>query len=329
MYGHSDQVRDRLKMQDTKNNILVVYKSTGVRHAIIDSLDDGHVVHEAFNGEEAWDLLEFTDTVSLVFVDMNLPTMDSLLLLRKIKATECQRIANLPVIIITEYDTKEDAKYVSDMIGATGFICKPFDSTAISNLANSYSRLHKNTPKNKQIDVHDKITGCLKEAGFTEYCSHILRYTSCSHEDTSLIFIQVMGVDDAFKKLDENIFGQIIMAVADYLNQACRKDEKVAYLGAGRFAIVLLTTNDFRARIASIRLQKKISSMKFRNDGTRILLKSAVGISSTNGSKNKPVFDELRMQAEQALQVSIEHPDSAIVRYNEEFYLNQMQLKGA
>jgi len=244
--------------------------------------------------------------------------MDSLLLLRKIKAAECQRIATLPVISITDHENAEAAKYVSGIIGVTCFISKPFDSTAILNLVNSYARLSISTPKNKQIDTYEKITGCLSERSFSEYCTGILEYTNSSYEDTSLLYIQVMVVDDAFKNLNENISEQIIMAVADYLNHACRNDEKVAYLGAGKFAIVLLTTNEFRARIASIRLQKKISSLKFRNDDTRILLKSAIGISSTNGSQNKQAFDVLRIQAEQALQVSLDQPDSAIVRYDED-----------
>jgi len=180
--------------------------------------------------------------------------------------------------------------------------------------------------------MYDKLTGLLNESSFTEYCSRILEYASCSNEDTSLLCIQVKGVDDAFKKLDENISEQIIMAIADYLGQACRTDEKVAYLGAGKFSILLLTTNDFRAHVASIRFQKKISSLKFRNGDTRIQVKAAIGISATTGGKNRYTFDTLRLQAEQALQMSLEQSDPPIVRYDlaceagfdEAFCLHQM-----
>ncbi|MCK5001424.1 MAG: response regulator [Gammaproteobacteria bacterium] len=322
-------------MQETKNNILVVYGSISVRQTIIDSLDDGYVTQEASSGEEAWKLIESTDDISVVFVDMNMPTMDSLLLLKKIRATESQRIANLPVIIITEHENSEAAKYVSDIIGATGFISKPIDSSAILNLVNSYARLNNNVPESKQIDTNDKITGCLNERSFTEYCSGLLEYANYSYEDTSLLCIQVMGLDDAFKNLDESVAEQIIMAIAEYLNQACRRDEKVAYLGAGRFFVVLLTTNVFRAQIAGMRLQKKISSLKFRIDDTRIRVKAAIGISATNSSESQYTFDVLRLQAEQAVQISLELPDSPIVRYDakfekgydEELHQNQIQLK--
>ena len=324
-----------LMMQEAKNNILVVYDSISVCQTIVDSLDDGHVTHEASSGEAAWKLLESSEDITVVFVDMNMPTMDSLLLLKKIRATESQRIANMPVIIITENGNAEAAKYVSDTIGATGFIRKPIDSSAILSLVNSYSRLNNNIPANKQIDTHEIITACLNERSFTKYCSGLLEYANYSYEDTSLICIQVIGVDDSFKNLNKSVAEQIIMAIAEYLNQACRRDEKVAYLGEGRFFIVLLTTNVFRAQIASMRLQKKISSLKFRIDDTRVRVKAAIGISATNGSESQYTFDVLRSQAEKAVQASLELPDLAIVRYDEKsergfdegLHLNQIQHK--
>jgi diguanylate cyclase (GGDEF)-like protein len=323
--------------QGTKTNILVVYDSISVCQAIIESLDDGHVTHQAANGEEAWKLLESTDTISIVFVDMNLPTMDSLLLLKKIRGAECQRIASLPVIIITRHESAESAKYASDTIGATGFISKPFDSIAISNLVNSYARVNKSTLENKKEVTYDKITDCLNETGFVEFCSRLLEYANFSYEDTSLLCVQLIGIDDVFKNLDERAIEQIMITIARHLNEACRTDEKVAYLGSGRFFIVLLTTNNFRAHIAGIRLQKKIASLKFKKDGNRIRVKAAIGISATDGSEDPHTYEVLRLQAENALQASLDLPESPVVRYDaahekgydEELHLNQIQLKKA
>lgn len=290
-----------------------------VRQTIVDSLGNEHEVYETSNGNEAWKILETIDTISLVFIDMNMSMIDSLLLMKNIRATECQRIANLPIIVITEHENAEAAEYVSGIIGATSFITKPFDPVAILKLVNSYARQNKTALTHIQTDRHDKLTGCLNEGSFSEHCSGILEYAKSSHENTSLLCIQIMGTDDEFENLDESISEQIIVSIADYLKQACRKDEKVAYLGASRFSIVLLTTNDFRAHIAGKRLQKKISTLKFMEDDIQILLKAAIGISSTNISKKQYTFDMLRIQAEQALDISMEEPDAAIVRYDGKF----------
>ena len=84
----------------------------------------------------------------------------------------------------------------------------------------------------------------------------------------------------------------------------------------GRFYIVLLTTNSFRAYIAGIRLQKKIASLEFEKDGNRIVVKAAIGISATDSNEDKPTYDMLRLQAEQALQASLDLPASSVVRYD-------------
>lgn len=306
-------------MKTTKNNILVVCDSIGIHQAIIDSLDDRHETYETSNAAEAWAMLETMDTISLVFLDMKIPTMDSLILMRNIRGAESERIANLPVIIITENEDRDAARHASSIIGATSYITKPFSSTAILKLVNSYSRLNKNALNSNHADKYDKLTGCLNEESFSEYCSSILEYAKNSHEDTSLLCMQIMGLDDAFGNLDENISEQIIVSIADYLKQACRRDEKVAYLGAGKFSIMLLTTNDFRANIVSIRLQKKISTLKFRQEETRILLKVAIGISATNSNNNQYNFDMFYLQAEQALAISMDEPDVAIIRYDGKF----------
>lgn len=303
-------------MPEIKTNILVVFDSIKVHQAIIHSLDDGHVTHQATNGEDAWKLLESTDTISIVFVDMNLPTIDSVLLLRKIREAEYQRIASLPVIIIARHESAESAEYVSDTIGATGFIIQPFESSAISNLVNSYARVNKNIPADKQIATYEKLTNCLNEAGLVEHCSRILDYANSSYEDTSLLCIQLIEFENMFKNLDENIVEEVVTTIAKELNQVCRVEEEVAYLGEGRFFIVLLTTNSFRAYIAGIRLQKKIASLNFEKDGDSILVKAAIGISATDGSKDRPTYDMLRLQAEQALQASIDLPGSQVVRYD-------------
>ena len=303
-------------MQSTKTNVLVVYGSNSVRQAIVDSLDDGHVTHQAMNAEKAWAILEITDSISIVFVDMSLPAMDALLLLKKIRRAECQRIASLPVIIIARNESVESAQYATETIGATGFITKLFDPVAISNLVNSYARVSKNTLENKDEATNDKLTDCLNETGFVEFCSRLLEYANFSYEETSLLCVQIMGFDDAFKNLSERVVEQVIITIAKHLIQICRTDEKVAYLGGGKFIVVLLTTNNFRAHIAGIRLQKKIAGLKFKKDGNRVRVKAAIGISATEGSEDPYTHEMLRLQAEQALQASLNLPNSPVVRYD-------------
>jgi two-component system chemotaxis response regulator CheY len=76
---------------------------------------------EAGNGKIAYNLLE-TNKVSLVFLDWNMPEMNGLEFLKKVRSMP--DYANIPIIMVTS----EAAKYnVSEAFqnGATDYIVKP------------------------------------------------------------------------------------------------------------------------------------------------------------------------------------------------------------
>ena len=76
---------------------------------------------EAENGEKAFQLLE-TNKVSLVFLDWNMPEMDGIEFLKKVRAMPDYK--ELPIIMVTS----ESAKYsVVEALqsGATDYIVKP------------------------------------------------------------------------------------------------------------------------------------------------------------------------------------------------------------
>jgi len=76
---------------------------------------------EAENGNKAYDLLR-SNNVSMVFLDWNMPEMDGMDFLRKVRALP--EYKNLPIIMVTS----ESAKYnVIEALqnGATDYIVKP------------------------------------------------------------------------------------------------------------------------------------------------------------------------------------------------------------
>jgi len=76
---------------------------------------------EAENGKKAYHLLE-TNKVSLIFLDWNMPEMDGMEFLKKVRAMPAYK--DLPIIMVTS----EAAKYnVVEALqcGATDYIVKP------------------------------------------------------------------------------------------------------------------------------------------------------------------------------------------------------------
>ena len=105
-------------------SILVVDDSRVMRNIVKNVFSTLKVVCqylEAENGKKAFQLLE-TNKVSLVFLDWNMPEMDGMEFLRKVRSMPDHK--DLPIIMVTS----ESAKYnVVEALqtGATDYIVKP------------------------------------------------------------------------------------------------------------------------------------------------------------------------------------------------------------
>jgi len=112
-------------------DILIVDDSAAIRKILQRVLGQAEIpvgsVYEAGDGAAALEILK-SQKVGLVLSDINMPNMDGLELLSRIKAHEAWR--RLPVIMIT---TEGSAAKVQEAVelGATGYVRKPFTAEQI------------------------------------------------------------------------------------------------------------------------------------------------------------------------------------------------------
>jgi two-component system chemotaxis response regulator CheY len=115
-------------------NILIVDDSEVMRSVIsrvvkLSGFDVG-AVYEADNGENALKILD-TNWVDIVLSDINMPVMDGVELLKRIK--ESDMFSDVPVVIIS---TEGRSNRIEDImeIGASGYITKPFKPEEIRDI---------------------------------------------------------------------------------------------------------------------------------------------------------------------------------------------------
>ena len=104
--------------------ILTVDDSRSFRMLIGHSLKEaGYDVVEAADGEEGLAKLE-REEVDLVITDLNMPGIDGIEFIRRLRASESG--SDLPVILLT---TEEGDELIdeAESAGATGWIVKPFE----------------------------------------------------------------------------------------------------------------------------------------------------------------------------------------------------------
>ncbi len=102
--------------------ILTVDDSASVRQMVNFTLSDaGYTVIEAVDGEDA--LAKLTNPVNMVITDLNMPNLDGIGLIRKVRANPACK--GLPIVMLTT-ESQESRKQEGKAAGATGWIVKPF-----------------------------------------------------------------------------------------------------------------------------------------------------------------------------------------------------------
>jgi two-component system chemotaxis response regulator CheY len=102
--------------------ILTVDDSASVRQMVTFTLSDaGYQVIEAIDGQDA--LQKLTAAINMVITDLNMPNLDGIGLIRKVRANPACK--GIPIVMLTT-ESQESRKLEGKAAGATGWIVKPF-----------------------------------------------------------------------------------------------------------------------------------------------------------------------------------------------------------
>ncbi len=106
--------------------ILVVDDSAAIRQSITYVLQQGgYEVVEAKDGLDGFETLMRTGAVDLVITDVNMPNLDGISLIRKIRAESAYKF--VPIIVLTT-ESQGSKMTEGKEAGATGWIVKPFSA---------------------------------------------------------------------------------------------------------------------------------------------------------------------------------------------------------
>lgn len=91
---------------------------------------------EAEDGERALQVLRLVP-VSLVIADINMPNMDGITFLGKVRADPRPKVKSVPVVLLTS-DTSEDARERGMKAGANAFVKKPISPASLNEIINQF-----------------------------------------------------------------------------------------------------------------------------------------------------------------------------------------------
>lgn len=118
-----------MKSNQKKKYILVVDDEVQICNIIQKVLSqEGYYILTAFSGEEALKQLRKTP-VDLILVDLKMPAMDGLEMLKQARAIQM----NLRAVLLTAYGTASSARDAM-ALGVYDFLAKPFDNQLLKKV---------------------------------------------------------------------------------------------------------------------------------------------------------------------------------------------------
>ncbi len=299
-----------------KYHILIVDDSQTIRNSISRFLGDSYVIHQARNGEEAWALIQSIPEISLVFADLNMPVMNGMALLKKVRGDNDKRIAELPVIMITGHQDTEAAKRASYSLGASEFISKPFCEFDIISRVETCIKLNRKIANLEKDIINDQLTGLYNTSGFNQLGEQALAASNRHEYDLSILSLQIANLADINNKYGKKVASQIVVSVANTMKKSLRKEEFLAHLGMGQFAMLMPLTKVYRAQIVAQRFYRGISNLVFKLGNNELRVNLALGINSTEDYPDHVSFTDLMQHTECAMQQSLNSQPFKMVRYD-------------
>ena len=314
-----------LKSIKNKPKILFVDDSKTVRKSAEKILSEDYSVFEASNGKEAWDLVRDDTTFDVIFADIQMPEMNGLQLLQKIRSIDDHRTARLPVIMITGHSDSHAAMRAVFEMGATGFISKPFSDIDLISRAHSYLDLTRKMELLEKLKGVDRLTGLSNFTNFEEHGRKTLSISLRHKLDLSIVYLELKSFDEMKNDIGKKATDKIIISVAEKLRHVLRNEEIIARIGEAKFALLMPMTNRVKAQTAVSRAQNTVNAMVFNKGDSKIHLNIIAGLTGTGFNNRGLSFDMLCARADNALSAGISRDDAQVFDYYDDRILKAVK----
>jgi diguanylate cyclase (GGDEF)-like protein len=308
--------------------ILVVDDSRTQLEWLVQVLEkEGYAVATAHDGKEAIRKVR-SDSPDLVLLDMILPDLDGLEVLRIVKARPEDQF--IPVIILS-VKADIDSKVAGLRIGADDFLAKPFAEAeilarcaAMLRIKHLQERLHEAQRKLEEQSITDSLTGLKNRRFFDERLHEEFRRAQRYGDYLSLIMIDL----DHFKSVNDR-FGHpagdgVLREAAALVRASIRDPDICARYGGEEFAVILPKTHMSGALAVAERIWRELGGREYAVHGpggsaAKVRVTASLGI-AFYPSKDISSGELLLRFADQALYQAKRAGRSTICLYQAQAY---------
>ena len=250
-------------INNLKRYVLIVDDEFINQEILKEILSSKYEILTASNGLEALHIIETSPKpISLILLDLNMPLMDGLTLIKEIKKDEKNK--NIPIIVLT---SDKDSELEALQLGAVDFITKPYDIKEIimARVNRSIELSEKRIIVN--AEERDRLTDVYNKHIFLEYVERIDKYSANIKKDMIIFNINRFHLYKELYGAEEG--NNILIYISNILKDIARDNEGiVARIQDDYFALYINHQEDYDAFLNHIHneLEEKynISNLSFR-----------------------------------------------------------------
>ncbi len=228
-------------IESKKPTILVVDDESSNVLLLSDVLRDDYRIKVAKNGKKALEIVETSDDIDLILLDIEMPQMNGYEVCKAIKNSDSKK--HIPIIFLTGKSSEADEEYGLNL-GAIDYITKPFSKSILKMRVRNQIDLKQKTDLLEQLSMYDGLTNIKNRRAFDEEFERI--YKSSMRDKTP--FAVVMIDIDKFKQYNDNyghgMGDDTLRDVAKTLQKSLRRpNDFVARYGGEEFVVLLKDTD--------------------------------------------------------------------------------------
>jgi len=259
----------------------------------------GNEVIVTHNGNQAWEMLQKTESPHVAILDWMMPGINGLELCQKIRGVK--RLGYIYIILLTGKGSKKDV-VMGLKAGADDYVIKPFDKEELKCRINIGKRIVELERRILELASIDFLTGVLNRRAFINRMEEEIQRARREKAFLSLILADI----DYFKKINDSYGHQagdiVLQRFAKELTNSLRKYDFVGRYGGEEFVICLLGPDNSQAISIAERIRKKVEKMRIKlpDSSHLIQITASFGVASLS-MLPKPNIDSLINMADEAM----------------------------
>jgi two-component system cell cycle response regulator len=281
----------------TLPRVLIIDDSRMVRASIIRHVRGRFEVREEADGEAGWQTLLVDPTIQAVITDIGMPVLDGYGLLERIRSSRLSRISTLPVVVISG-DDEPEVRIKAKSAGATDFISKSIGNIellarleALTQLARTQRDLEESRAALATASSVDPASGLATQSYLHHHASQELSLARRHNGELSVMVIDIDQFDTLVARYGAHVAQLVNRKLSKILATRLRKEDTVAELNTGRFAVVSPSTSMSGAGTFAMRLCGAIDQIVMTYREERIRIHLTIGLATSEAGRMQTVSE--------------------------------------